>query len=62
MSKMHTDPYISKLHQNEEEKSIIIDKKRTQILIKKFFSTLSAIESVHNVHNLSVNSVLRLND
>ena len=41
---------------------MIINKKRTQILIEKFFSTFDVIESVHNAYNLSVNSVLRLND
>ena len=40
----------------------MIDKKRTQILTEKFFSTLSIIEPVHNVCNLAINSMLRLNN
>ena len=62
MSKAYADSYISGLYWNKGEKLIIIDKKRTQILAEKFFLILSITEPVYNVCNLSVNSMLRLND
>ena len=58
MSKLHTDSYIFALWQNDDQKLIIINKKRTQILTEKFFFMFIATNCLKNIYKLSTVSEL----